>query len=573
MKKALAFVVVLAALAGVAAYLYFNSNKAKSAVPNIADVLTLENTVALAGWEDLSTILPTIEQIANTIDSLPTPLNQLDLKSKLDPQKVDSMLGFNARTVEGIADAGLDAKAGITFFLSMPLEGQSLDDSANCACAAFRITNQDKFKEKLAKFALETENQNIKFEAVDINGLKAQRLINTDNSQAQGAEEQLLMAQKGGFDILCSLDSPRLNKDEQQQLFANIINAKGTPLSATASYKQAWANRQDEKLFAYLNIEGILSKLGDKLSAEDKAFYAKRFPALSAYLGESSGLNIVLDETSQIALQKIFEPAQSRAHLAKYLPADPAIISTFSFNFENFIEGVSALLPPSQPKAKAAISTIDVMMQMLLAFTTKDLAQAFDGNFALSMPASLNLFNTQEVLFVIGVKDPVKFNTVFNALSKSASVSDITIANISAKKLELANQTLYMLQKDQVALISLGTSTIEAALNTKGLQGEMSKKFNENSLLSLSIKEPSQDTNKAPEYVFSRAYLKDNMLQISGNGFNTMLIGAMAAVAIPAFNRYIENSRQYEAQMREHEQELLKRAKEEAEKELEDLEK
>ena len=563
MKKPLLLLVLLAAVA-LAVYFFFLQGGGGS-VP-VAAALDPEQTVGVAGVQDFTALWNSAKTVAEKLPQ--TKIGGVDLKL-IQPSAAAGFLGFDPGTDEGWASIGLDPHAGLAGAGDARLMAAYGTGKFGGPVVLVRVTDRDKLMAFLAKMSgkkpVLTDGPD-GITAVDAGGPKA------------------LMGKKG--DITAFF--PVLGDEAAARKAFAAFLAGGGSLAKSGPWQDAFDGAQGTiQTYAYLGSLGglaLVKSLGLGADVETVAeHYSKLFPAFAAYGTAQGGGGMLLGTPDAVhALEQIARPKKAPPAFSKFLPPTGAMAVRFSVNLVEVTAGVAALLPPNvPPQVRMGLEMGKTLLPMQAGFSWDDLTQAVSGHAALVGDLSKLEGNpTDAWLVLVGVQTPEKFDALMVKLMAAGKdklgieSAPTEVAGAKGYHVEANGLSLVLVRKDDVLLVGT-TAVVEAALKSGGTQDPAARMLDKDvvygfyvdaaGLMSMMEKAPNADAQMvtfvkalAGDTAKNGGMAVDARIDAHGLRFETaegagasaaFMLGAAAAIAVPAFQKYESRSKGAEAQV------------------------
>ncbi len=565
--KALIGVLVLAA-AGVGGFFAYKQFAGGGVSPSVGAAVSAEHTVLVGGMGHLDELAA---QMLDTLKGLPAEM-QGPMAPALDPAQRTEKVGFDPATAAGWASIGVDPKAGFAFVI----DGRLVVGREPVPVLLAKIDDRDKLLAAIEKWVGEKPT-----------------IASADGVETLTAEGETILFGKKGEWTAVLLTEDRRHADAKGA-FAAFLADSGAPLSGAATWKDAFADGKGAvEAFGYIGVAPLAGFLGTlKAPAEVVGavpYYAERFPAMGVSLTRDGGMTarITATEEGLAVLQQVLRPKKAPPTFSRYLPAKGWGGLRLSVNLAEIFEGVAALVPPTAPpQVKAQLGMVKAMMGAVVGIEWDDISSAFSGHVVLAA----NLGTLQQMQ-----RNPVAAEWVVLVAAGDGSAGDTLVGSLVEKagqmragpkfeKAEVAGakgwktaagpMTVVAVRDDDVWLVG-PEKVVTAALATKkgdNLKGKADVLDDDavvygiwaevGGLLEVAKKQDPQiaaivesgalkGLNDDPTFSGGWRLDGDGLLATSESALQgtAAMMGVMAAIAIPAFVKYIKRSKTIEASM------------------------
>lgn len=535
---------VVAVLAIVGAAFYFAMFRgAGGEAPGVAEALSAEHTAGVAGVQRLDEIARRADEAVRSV-----PKEMLgDAGAMLDPAKRNEALGFDPLKAAGWAELGVDPEAGV----HVALDGRIAAAGKPVPILLLRVTDQA----KLLAFIEKRSGQK-----PEVSGDGAVKTVKLAGKTAW-------FGVRAGFTAIL-LGDEALAGGGAKKGFEAYLTAAGGSLSGIAPFKAGFGGAKDPVFFGYGDLKGARS-LAAELKAPPQAlavidYYIGLFPGVAGWLGlETTGFRLVASEKGAALLRKFFRPQRSAPELAKYIPAKGWGAVKLSANLPQLLDALAEALPPDLPQAaeiKRGIQAGVLAMGLVVGVTWDQIGKAFSGHVAFAADLSSIEKIAQgggfDAVALIGVSDPAQADTVVKILLEKAKQAipipivvkrdgDVLVVGLAASvDAAIARAAGKDTLKGTDTASALGDDVVYGATyDITPLLAQVAKEAPE---LQAMLNAPAMQKMKAnPHVAFALRLDRDGLVGESigsAASLNTMM-GAMAAVAIPAFVKYINRAK------------------------------
>lgn len=515
-------------------------------VPALTAALSAEHTVGLLAAERPQQL---VVQIDKTIAALPAEA-KADMPPPLrDPAARQQLLGFDPTTAAGWRSAGLDPDGGMGVVFDARLEAPLIVLKVADRAAMLATLNRLGAKASV--------------------GAEADGITPVTIAGKTG-----LTGVRGGYTFILAPDRAQANR----AAFAEILKVDA-PLSKSAVLQRSFSdNIRNLWLSGWLN-GGALARFITRKEpglAQIARFYAERFEAVAFVMGQTGGTARVLAGAKGVtALRQMFAPAGAVPDFASRLDRSQALVRV-DLNFTDFFDGVLALIPEQMAQPRSMVLMAKNGIPMAIGASFEQLGKALTGHIA----AGVNPQGQPPIpVLMLGVRDTKEADTLLQGMTsmlKTVHKAPITEGKIAGRDGYLVPEGPTQLGLVRVeSMIYAGTvADITKALKAKGdLPLAISAKVNGPAMMGFfidfdSILASMQKTMPAKEFETMSALAKTGWAGMLTNGFlgsrwmvdgrglklgdgasMMAFIGVGAAVAIPAFMKYIRRSKSVEASM------------------------
>lgn len=564
--KALIGVVVLAA-AGVGGFFAYKHFVGGGVSPAPGGVVSAEHTVMVGGMGHLDELAA---QGLEMLKGLPAEV-QGPMAPALDPAQRTEKVGFDPATAAGWASIGVDPKAGFAFVIDARL----VVGREPVPVLLAKIDDRDKLLAAIEKWVGEKPT-----------------VASADGVETLTAKgETVLFGKKGDWTAVLLTEDRR--HADAKSAFAAFLSDTGAPLSGAGTWKDAFADGKGAvEAFGYIGVAPLAGFLGTlKAPAEVVGavpYYAERFPAMGVSMTRDGGMTarITATEEGLAVLQQVLRPKKAPPTFSRYLPAKGWGGLRISVNLAELFEGVAALVPPTAPpQVKAQLGMAKAMMGAVVGIDWGDISTAFSGHVVLaanlsSLPKMQRSPLAGEWVVLVAAGDGGAGDTLVSSLVDKAKqmgggpeFEKAEVAGAKGWKVAAGPMTVVAVRDDDVWLVG-PEKVVTAALATKGgdnLKGKADVLDDDAVVYGIwaDIAGLLDEAKKDPQVaaVLDSGALKalkddptvsggwrldgDGLLATSDTALQgtAAMMGVMAAIAIPAFVKYIKRSKTSEATM------------------------
>lgn len=531
-----------------------------TSTPTLLGALSAEHTVAAAGAEGLDAFAT---QLATVVDALPASV-KAELPGGFDA--ITAKLGFDPRTAEGWATVGLDPAAGVALVVDSRLRPA---DGAPWPVLLAKVTDRGKLVAALAKI-------DPKFELA---------LPETDGVARLGTPEgPALLGERGGFTAVLAVPDPA-QLDAARAAFAGWLKAQDAPLAEAEALAPAMAMPGAPaagRAWAAAVTGPLLAMAPQALAPVFAEFYAARFPAVSLAFGadlQTGRLRVQGDAAAVSALRQVLIPPKPAPALDRFAPPDGIAIGV-SIDPVELFDGVVALIPPARGDLQGQVLIGKNAIPVALGVSLDDLAKGFTGHGAvlLTREAITTPGAEPPMVIALGVADAeVADRALTAALDQLAKQSGgarepTKFGALEGHVLRQDPAPTFLVRAGDALLLGPSRARIEEAL----ARGEGQRPadapavdFADGAFYSAAVSMKLLDEAKAtlpPDAVevfeagrafwqkrlgptFAMALRVDDAGLVADGPAAAAVIGAMAAVAVPAFVQYVNRSKSAQARV------------------------
>jgi type IV pilus assembly protein PilA len=520
-------------------------------VPSVTTVLSAENTMGFVALERLDALGTEAERM---LTHLP-PEGLAELPASLrDAATRRATLGFDPTQASGFGEVGLDAQAGIALAFDQRLKGRPV--------LALRVTDEGKLRAALARAGVVVD-------APSPAGALQQTRIN---------QVPALLARRGAWTLVL----PEADVAADEALLAAVAR-EDAPLSEHPSLRTAFMDGvQPLWISAWVSTSALVERLraAEVAPAEvaSAAFYAERFPAAAFAFGSGQGaLRILTSPAALASVHKLFVPRHPVPDFAKNL--NELMAFRLDINFGQFFEGLEELIPPEETEARQSLAMGRVALPQLVGFTFEELDAALSGHVFVQYKAPQPMQPPQAAL-AFGVVDEQRTDEVVARVATmvahrmGVSTTPVQVAGREARVFDAGLYKVVVL-RDGKRLWLGDQASVEAALAGGKAPPALGEKINQSAVLAAffslepmvtlvagTLRSDDAATMQAMAALW-RPYLVDgwlvNNLRIDARGLKlgegaggAAVPGVLAAVAIPAFVKYVRRSKVSEASVNLH---------------------
>ena len=544
MGRALTIVAVLAIIGG-AVYFALFRGAGPGDTPGVGEVLSAQHTAGVAGVQSLDELARMAESVAKGV-----PAEQAGpMADFLDAAKRTEKLGFDPVDAKSWAALGIDPKAGVHF----AVDGRVVGNGQPLPLLLLRITDQAKLLAFIEKHA----------------GQKPEVSGDGPVKTLKMAGATHYFGERKGFTVLL-LGNERDAGGGAKKGFEALLADGGESMASTGVFSTAFGGAKAPLVYGYGDLRGARS-----IAAELKMpptvlgvidYYVGLFPGVAMWVGENSaGFRLVASEKGAALLRKFFRPQRKAPEFAHYVPKAGWGAAKFSVNLPQFFDAVAEALPPDIPEmtqVKQGMQMATLAMPMAIGVSWQQIGQAFSGHAAVAVDlGSLSKF-------------PLGFDGVVMLGVADGEVADTVAKTLLGKAKEMLPIPLVAKRHDEVMLVGTQASVDAAIARSSGkdtLKGTpLAKAMGDDVVYSAfydlgpyldmlgSTSPEMKPILDVPAVKKLRGSAVGGALRLDRHGLvaegvgdlqMSTMMGVWAAIAIPAFTKYIARSKTAEATM------------------------
>ncbi len=534
------------------------------APPLMLGALSAKHTVALGGFEGLDAFA---RVAASLMDGLPAELSA-EMKKEL-PEGFASIvqkMGFDPRDAAAWKSAvGIDPAAGIAVVVDARLKAASGEPRPLILARVFDrgtlIAALDRVDE-----------------AFDLGLPGTDGVAELTTPGGRG-----LIGMRGDFTALLPLTGAEDEAASKaaRAAFAGWLAGADTPLSEVAAVAPALrfaGSAGSARSYGAVLTGPLLKLMAGQLAPVFGDFYAQRFPALSMSVTadmKDGALRLLADEAAVVALRKLFVSPHAAPDLDRFA-GEGDIAVGFAINPVDLFDGAVALIPPERGDVQGQVLIGKNAVPVVLGASLDDLGKALSGHVAVFAPVdSIGGGGDPRVVVAVGLADVTLADTVLQAvLDRLAKQAEATrkpakFGALEGHVLEGAGPPTFAVRSGDTLLLGPSRAGIEAALAREAGGDGPQLDFSDGGFYGLAVSLAVLDravadappeaaamvqagkalwTSRFGEGFGMRLQVDDRGIYSGGVG-STMLVGVGAAVAIPAFMKYIQRSKAAQARV------------------------
>lgn len=528
-------------------------------IPAVMAALSARHTVAVGGFEGLDEMA----RIAATFMSRLPPELQAEMKKDL-PNGFDTLverMGFDPRDAKAWATVGLDPAAGVAVVVDDRLKAEAGEP---WPLVLARVSDRGKLVAALGRIDEGFE--------LGLPGTDGVAELTTPGGKA-------LLGMRGDFTALLPLmDEDEAAAKAARAAFASWSKAGDPPLSAAEGLKPALTFPGTSRSYGVVVSRPLLRLMAGQLAPVFADFYQARFPALSLSVSSDmkhGALRLLGDAAAVAALRKILVSPHPAPDLDRFAAKDGMVVG-FAVNPVDLFDGVVALVPPERGDVQGQVLIGKNAVPVVLGASLDDLGKGLSGHVAVILPAgAFGAQGAQKLVVAVGVADAQVLDRILPAVldrlaqQASGKRSPTKFGELEGHVLEGAGPPTFAVRAGDALLLGPDRAAIEAALARQGAAGGPQLDLSGGIFYGAAVPLSLMDTAMAdapPEAMAMLGAAKDFWRSRFGDGFHmalrvddqgirsdgvgaTMLLGVGAAVAIPAFMKYIQRSKAAQARV------------------------
>lgn len=467
-----------------------------------------------------------------------------------DPAGRAKTLGFDPTTDAGWRSAGIDPTGGM---------GMAFDDRLETPLLFAKVIDR-----KAALAALTRLGAKPTLGAV------------TDGVAALTIDgETGLIGDRNGYTLMLPPD----DAEKQRAAFAQVLKPDAA-LADDSTLKRAFSDGVSGLwISGYASAARAAAFIGKKEPGAHKIaqFYADRFEALSMSMGQSGGAFRLLASAKGVtALRQLFSPAGAVPAFAQHSTAD-FVTLRFDVNFAGFFDGLLALIPEEMAQPRSMVLMGKNAVPMAIGVSFDQLAQALTGHFAALLRATQKA-GPPLPMVMAGVKDGKQLDAVLKSVTdvlKQRGNMPVAPGKVGGRDGYVLDGPIKFAAVRTDSLLFAGPlAEVEAAMARKaGLPADVAQGVDGLNVFGFFVHfdrlvESMQHGPDAAEvaqmvpaakaawgehltdgFLMSRWIVDGRGVQFGRGRSALALPGILAAVAIPAFVKYIRRSKTAEASM------------------------
>lgn len=422
------------------------------------------HTILALGVQDLDR---TTERLLGTLESLPEPSRRA-LESIGSRAKLTEKLGFDPTRRAAWDDVGVDPSAGALLLLDDrwpgPAPGAKGPAAGTRQIVVFlRLTDRGKWTQKIQHAGAALTHEGV----VDVVRLR----------------ETTLWVTASGDDIAVT-PVPQFANDSDKTLFLKsflqIATLPTQPLPAHAKWQGVMHDAGRPWLFAWADSARVavtepVPRNGGPESME--RFYASLFPAIAGWLSDHWALKLLTQPTSHGALAEMFEPAKLPPACSPLLPATGWAAGRLSVRLDTLTTGLLRLVPPQTGAGQRAIlaASVDTGLALATGLPAAEIRAAWSGHLCAgvnlaSVPEALRGATSPEFLVVLGVEDERRADATLAALANhwkmqmNVPIQNATIGGMPGYAARVGIWELAVVRDHDRVLVGSGPDAVVAAL-------------------------------------------------------------------------------------------------------------
>ena len=385
-----------------------------------------------------------------------------------------------------------------------------------------------------------------------------------------------LMGTRGGYTLLL----PPEKGEPSRAIFAQILKSDA-PLAKSSVLKRTFSDGvQTLWMSGWVNGAALAKFIARKQPqvAEMAPFYAERFEALGFVMGQSGGtLRLLAGAKGVTALRQLFGPAGPVPDFAAKLTRDRALVR-MDLNFTDFFDGVLALIPEKMGKPRSMVLMGKNAVPMAIGASFEQLGKALTGHIVAGVKPPSGRQPPIPVV-MLGVRDVKEADMLLSNMTSmlktvhKAPIANGKVAGLDGYMVKDGGMEFGLVRSGSViyaglvgditqALAAQGDlpAGIAAAINSPAMFGffmdfdtvltAMQKTMPPKEFAAMSTMAKSSWAGLLVDGFLSSRWTVDGRGLKLGDGASMMaFVGVGAAVAIPAFMKYIRRSKSIEASM------------------------
>ena len=545
--------------------------------------LAAPTAVALAGHADadhayliggLQDLDKTAERFMAALDALPDPM-RAETQSTISRPKLIEWFGFDPTKRAGWDDIGVDAAAGV--FFVMDDRWPASDVVARQVVVFVRLSNPEHWKALLTRkgavFAQDGELETCEVGKMTI-------------WLAHSGQDYAMTPAAG-------LDTPE-HKAAAVKAFLQVAQMPAAALDKTATWKAAVRDAGRPWLVTWARTSE-LALTGKIDVGANVAHFAKLFPQFTWWLGDGWALRVATVPLAHQSLQDMFVPEKAAPLCAGLIPAEGWVAARLSLHLNKFTDGLLRLTPPSVSNEERAMMAAGMTGALALTgLPPGDVMAAWSGHVCggldmATVPGLLSGERLPDWLVVLGVQDGTKADAALAALADRAqnqlsmTVRRVTIGGQQGYAAQVGPLTIAGVRDGERIVVGPSPEALNAALARPAGQSlastAMADALDGRVILGAIVDlhtardialgvmqsrqmedESAKSVSDAFTAVLGTARLAGIALRLEeetvamgpagvseGGWSGGTMIGILAAIAIPQFNKYVALAKAAEA--------------------------
>jgi type II secretory pathway pseudopilin PulG len=368
-----------------------------------------------------------------------------------------------------------------------------------------------------------------------------------------------------------------------QSAFSAHIDDAGPVLADDAHFLAAFSGYPGRFMtYGWLNTRKLAQvTVGSDALPATLAFYVDRFPGVAVLAGKDLRIARVLaDDAGRQALNQVFGTPHRARELARRLPGKGGAFARLAVAPNTLVTGLDNLLPPSEAGAKGTVQHFSTMLPALLGVSLDTLSKALSGQFTLlatlpSMGPAGPMPDPDAQILAVGLVDGAAADALLEQiLTANASAGRLTHDQFKlaggepARRFTLAGlPPVHLVRSEQTWLLGLSPKALEAALKQTGLESATVPTLEGEGFLAVGVDLPEliarmsgalSPGGAAPDlkgllgdsaYAQFEIGLDPHGLALRNGQGLAVFVGITAAVAAPAFVKYVRRSKSAEARI------------------------
>ena len=519
--------------------------RAAPTAPSVADVLVADDTVFAVGVQSL---VDSSSWFMRIVEALPE-FARAEMPPEIRSRKaLSAKLGFDPTTAGGWKKIGIDPTAGFAVAVDRKVGA----GKKPVPLIVGRVTDRGALTALLRKHGVE----------IDVPKGANRGTIDGDT---------VFIGDKSGWLVVAP--GPDEHPEGIEPAFRQWVARTSKPLSGSKRLAPAVRVVDGSPwYFAFADTKAMIEMVGE--NSPESAWAAERFPAFGGGMSATDGrYRAMLDDTAREALKKIFVPTKKSPDFARLMPPDQGYIKV-NLNLPHLVDGIGALLPPSMQGLMVQMRAGEYGLPAAIGLTRDQLYGAFSGHFAAAFRPVPDRPIPTEVLFAAGIGDPkladIVITKVVEQLRLNAPELTIEPAEIgghAGHRGRGPQANFVIVRAGDVLVVGLDEAAVATGLARRKGDPALKKFFNGAYVVGMSTSAKATVNSGIPpevEAVWTAVVgpnadgrlslglrLQDNTVDFGGGGESNsatvMLVGVLAAVAIPAFMKYIRRSKTAEA--------------------------
>ncbi|MCB9535008.1 MAG: hypothetical protein H6704_02000 [Myxococcales bacterium] len=355
-----------------------------------------------------------------------------------DPKKRAAALGFDPTTAEGWASVGLDAAAGVALVADRRLTV----GEAPAPTVWLKIADRPKLLAALERLVGE----------VVVADLGATLTVGGQTVLVQAGPEGWTLA----LPVPATADAAAL-----RPALAQVATPPKAPLAEAERVAAALRLGRGPRAFGYLGAAPLLALAQDEVPPEVRAgldWTVAQVPAAGFAVGPGrGGVRVQIEAAARAALGRIVRAPGPAVPLARHVPADQ-VAGRYSLNPGEFMDGVADLVPPSLGAQRGQVLLAKNALPPLVGVSYEDVAAALTGQVVVAVAPPADGGRPIPTV-LLGVNEAARADAVLKQLLDRAVKRD---AGARLEPVEVAGHKGFRVEALELTVVRAGKVIIGA---------------------------------------------------------------------------------------------------------------